>query len=151
MLDGWTRIEGCRTDDERRELGQCIMRKSGRTAFPDDFVDLAFKLRGRILDKHARATREGEVLRDLWEIRVAAAPDWAAPRIELLFYFICDGEVPEDAYELLKKWLALVPAAGRYVSIVGRIATLDDLSAKEYVTSDPLDFEHLSGSSPPSG
>ena len=45
---------------------------------------------------------------------------------------------------LLRDWLKLVPRAGRFVDVEGQVATLDELSAAEYVASDALDLDHLS-------
>ena len=38
LLDGWERIPGCRSDEERRDLANALRRKYGRLAAPDDFV-----------------------------------------------------------------------------------------------------------------
>lgn len=44
----------------------------------------------------------------------------------------------------LAKWLKLIPEIGRFKSIGGLVITLEDMTAKEYVESDPLDLDHLS-------
>jgi len=41
-------------------------------------------------------------------------------------------------------WLKRVPAAGRFATVDGAVLTLDDLTARDYVESDPLDLDHLS-------
>jgi hypothetical protein len=46
--------------------------------------------------------------------------------------------------KFLEKWRALVPATGRYISVHGQVAALEDLTGQEYVESDPLDLDHLS-------
>jgi hypothetical protein len=40
--------------------------------------------------------------------------------------------------------LKRVPATGRFTEVDGAVLTLDDLTAREYVESDPLDVDHLS-------
>jgi hypothetical protein len=49
---------------------------------------------------------------------------------------------------LLAKWLALVPAFGRYTVVEGQVTSLSRLTADEYVHSDPLDLDHLSAPAP---
>ncbi len=43
----------------------------------------------------------------------------------------------------MSKWLALVPPAGRF-NREGVVATLDDLTARDYAESDLLDLDYLS-------
>ena len=65
-----------------------------------------------------------------------------------MFWFIRDENSPSfqgrswDSYR--EQWLRRVPATGRFNSIDGAVQTLDDLTAREYVESDALDFDHLS-------
>jgi hypothetical protein len=44
----------------------------------------------------------------------------------------------------LETWLHLVCAKGRFPIIDGQVATLQDMTAEDYVGSDPLDLDHLS-------
>lgn len=66
-----------------------------------------------------------------------------------MFWFIRNEDQPTfekrrwDA--LLKAWLARVPATGHFAEVDGAVLTLDDLTARDYVESDPLDLDHLSG------
>jgi Tfp pilus assembly protein PilN len=46
--------------------------------------------------------------------------------------------------KLLQQWLKLIPASGRFQSVEGQVVTLEDITAKDYVESDPLDLDHLS-------
>jgi hypothetical protein len=41
--------------------------------------------------------------------------------------------------------LKRIPATGRFTDVDGVVVTLDDLTARDYVESDPLDLDHLSG------
>jgi hypothetical protein len=147
----WKRISGCSTDGERRALGLALARKRIRFAFPDDFTQLSRKLQSRLQEKHDKSSDEGDALRALREIRVRASPSWNAPEIELMFWFIRNENEPNFKgigwYELLGKWLDLVPESGRFHSVEGQITTMEDLSAKDYIESDPLDLDHLSNSS----
>ena len=44
----------------------------------------------------------------------------------------------------LDLWLRRVPPEGRFTRVDGVVQTLDDLTGREYVESDPLDLDHLS-------
>lgn len=144
----WERRAGCEDDAERRQLALSLARKRARTAFPDDFVAFASALRSRILKKHGRDGDEGRALRALREIRVRAAPAWDADAVALTFYFIREGDQPDFEStgwdEYLELWLARIPASGRFRSSDGVVQTLDGLTARDYVESDPLDLDHLS-------
>lgn len=91
---------------------------------------------------------EGEALHALREIRVRAAPSWNAPEIQLMFWFIRDEEQVQFQElrwdHLLKQWLQLLPASGRFQSVEGLVVSLENMTAKDYVESDPLDLDHLS-------
>lgn len=144
----WDRKPGCQSDQEVRLLGQALARKRVRFAFPDDFTEWVKKLQSRFRDKHHKSSPEGEALRSLREIRVRAAPSWIDSRIQLMFWFIRDEEQAQFQGtrwdELLQQWLKLIPKSGRFQSVEGQVVALEDITAKDYVESDPLDLEHLS-------
>ncbi len=143
----WTRVPGCRTDDEARGFALALSRKRARMAFPDDFVIFVRKLQLRMSDKHDKDSVEGRGLRALREVRVRAAPSWESDTVELTLYFIRDEGAMEFAgvpwSELLERWLELVPDGGRF-QVEGLVQTLHDLTAADYVESDPLDLGYLS-------
>lgn len=144
----WERKPGCLSDDSVRVLGQALTRKRARFAFPDDFTNFAKKLQNRLRDKHNKPTDEGEALRALREIRVRAEPSWNSPEIRLIFWFIRDEEQSKFQgigwEQFLERWLQLIPESGRYQNVEGSVVALEDMTAKEYVESDPLDLDHLS-------
>jgi hypothetical protein len=148
IVAGWERESGCQNDREIRALGQALARKRIRFAFPDDFNKFAGKLQDRLREKHDKSTPEGQALRSLREIRVHAAPLWDAAEIQVTFWFIRDEKQVKfqgkEWNEQLKKWLELIPASGRFQSIEGEVVTLEDITAKDYVESDPLDLDNLS-------
>ena len=90
----------------------------------------------------------GRILRTLREIRVIAAPAWDSDSIEITLLFIRDDDESSpsetNSDEHLKQWLNLVRPEGRFTKIYGLVNTLDDLSARDYVESDPLDLDHIS-------
>ena len=148
VIADWTRCDGARSDADERRLRLALMRNRGRVAFPDDFGSLTEKLRRRMSRKHDGRGDEGRALRALREIRVGAAPSWLADQVKIMFSFIRDDATPDFEgrawHEHLERWLKLVPPAGRFTSIDGSVLTLDRLTAREYVESDPLDLDHLS-------
>jgi hypothetical protein len=144
----WERVHGWHTDDEARAFALALARKRSRAAFPDDFVDVVRPLQNRIVEKHDKQSDEGRALRSLREIRVRAAPAWDACTVEVDFLFIRDegaADFEGKAWvELLAQWLKRVPPSGRFHRIDGVVQTLDDLTARDYVESDPLDLGFLS-------
>jgi hypothetical protein len=65
-----------------------------------------------------------------------------------MFWFIWNEDQPtfeEQGWDvLLEAWLNRVSVSGRFAEVHGAVLTLDDLTAREYVESDPLDLNHLS-------
>lgn len=149
VVAGWERVIGCRDDDEVRRLSLALARKRARFAFPDDFVAFAKDLQNRLTSKHNRDSDEGRALRALREIRVRAAPSWDAEQVQLTFWFIRhDDELQFEGQtwdNYLVSWLARVRDNRRFHSIEGAVVTLDDITAREYIESDQLDLDHLSG------
>ncbi len=147
VLVGPQRIPGCDSDDERRRLALTLARNRVRFAFPDDFVKLVSPLQRRLSEKHGRQSAEGEALRALREIRVRAAPSWDDPEVEIFFWFVRQDDPvrePRDWAAHLESWLDRLAPSGRFRSLDGAVLTLDDLTAREYLESDPLDLDHLS-------
>ncbi|MCB0363424.1 MAG: hypothetical protein KDD35_11910, partial [Bdellovibrionales bacterium] len=118
FLKNVERVPGCNDDNERRSFAKALARKRVRFAFPTDFNGLVSKLRSRIKDKHGKESDEGEALRSLYEIRVAASPSWDEEEVDLFFYFIRKEEQPTfkgtDWDELCKKWMSYLKETGRY-------------------------------------
>lgn len=144
----WERTPGWSTDMEARTFAAALSRKRARFAFPDDFTAFVKNLQSRMIGKHEKASLEGRALRALREVRVQASPDWGANEVTLTFWFVRrdeDVDFETNAWEnLLGKWLKFVPEAGRFIKVHGQVATLDELTAADFVHSDPLDLDHLS-------
>lgn len=150
IVAAWKRTPGFTQDEDGRAFAQALARKRVRFAFPDDFNEIVRNLHSRLGDKHDKNSDEGRGLRGLREIRVCAAPSWDAGTTEIFFWFI--REDSDTTFEgrnwadLLKDWLKLVPGTGRFTIVDGQVATLGEMSAEDYVGSDPLDLDHLSTS-----
>lgn len=153
VVASWTRTPGCMTDRERRALALSLARKRARVAFHDDFSELARDLMRRLSAKHDKDSDEGHALRSLREIRVRAAPGWAAVKIELTLWFIRNANEPDFEGRgwgtYLDSWLKRLAVGCRFTSIEGALKTLDDLTAREYLESDPFDLDHLSAAIEP--
>lgn len=138
--------DGLCSDEERRAFAEALARKRARFAFPDDFEEIAAGFKDRITHKHDRESAEGEQLRALREIRVAAQPSWDAQVVSLKFWFIVDEESMNTA-ELrhgCEAWVKRLAPQGRFSRIDYDLVSLDGLSAREYSESDRLDLDHLS-------
>jgi len=46
--------------------------------------------------------------------------------------------------ELIEKWLKLVPVKGRFKSVYMVVMALEEMTARDYVDSVPLDLDHVS-------
>jgi len=149
ILARCSRESGLDTDEQRRRFAELLERRFGRFAFPDDFVLLAKPLQKRIIEKSQRQSDEGIAISALREIRVRAAPSWDADDIELTFYFVRESDdprlTPEAWATQVEKWIGLLRGEGRFLSIYGTAIWLEDMSASDYVESDRLDLQHLSG------
>ncbi|HZA49953.1 MAG TPA: hypothetical protein VE549_04380 [Myxococcaceae bacterium] len=148
VIAGWDRSPGCLTDAEGRAFARALARKDSRFAFPDDFGAAVAGMRARVLEKHDRDSPEGAALRDhLLEIRVTADPEWNSEAVSVFLTFV-RKDTPEAAAvqwdRLIEKWLGLCERRGRIVSVDGTVMTLREMTAQEYVDSDPLDLGHLS-------
>lgn len=145
----WKRKPGCATDPEVRQLALTLSRKRARFAFPDDFAAGVSKLRDHLSGKHGKNSDAGRALRGLREIRVRAAPSWDAPLVEIRFYFIRNSDTPDlvnGRWDIhLKAWLEFLESNWRFTLRGGVVQTIDDLTARDYIESDPLDLDHLSG------
>jgi hypothetical protein len=148
VVAGWDRVAGWQTDAEARRLALAFARKRVRVAFPDDFVEFATPLMSRMSSKHDKQSDEGRALRALREIRVRAKPSWDADAVKLAFWFIRDAD--DATFEgkrwdqFLDEWEERIPKGGRFVDVQAVVQTLEDLTAREYVESDPLDLDYLS-------
>ncbi|MEQ1630763.1 MAG: hypothetical protein ABL997_00225 [Planctomycetota bacterium] len=104
-------------------------------------------LQERLANKHSKNSPEGSALRALREIRVQASPSWALGA-SILFWFIRNDDQTEFEGKgwdhWLDSWLSLLPSSGAYREVDGVVTTPKGMTAEDYVSSDPLDLDHLS-------
>jgi hypothetical protein len=125
-----------------------LSRKRSRFAFPDDFVAAAGRLQERLTEKHDKLSEEGALLRGLREIRVRAAPSWDSQQVQLSWWFIKDADPEIDKVDWpgwAEKWVNLFPQSGRFQCDPPTVCRLEDMTALDYVESDRLDLDRLSG------
>ena len=147
LVAGWSRSPGWGTDAQLRDFAQALARKRSRFAFPDDFVTTAGNLQHRLVAEHNRQTDEGAHLRALREIRVRAAPSWDDAKVRLSWWFVKDADpadVRADWPTFLEQWLALFEPRERFRLDPPIACRLEDMTARDYVESDPLDLDRLS-------
>jgi hypothetical protein len=145
------RIPGCTTDAERRAFAFALGRKRQRPAFPNEFVHAVSKLAGRVKDKHDAKSPQGELARILREIRVHPQPNWYAAAVTVTFYFIVNTaddlkKIGKQHRDVISNWTALfapTPAFTMSTDMPVSICCLSDITAEDYVNSDPLDLEYL--------
>jgi hypothetical protein len=145
----WRRVPGWVTDDQMRAFAEALARMRARFAFPDDFVAITAKLQERFRKRHSKQHPEGIHLRALREIRVRAAPAWDSAKVRLGFWFIKDAEplgVAPAWADWVDNWMALLDQSGRFQVEYAVACRLEDLTARDYVESDRLDLDALSGS-----
>jgi hypothetical protein len=75
-------------------------------------------------------------------------PSWLAIDSTLTFYLIFDSrtEIPADGDEIADALFKRFKPTGPFKHFTFRLVALSELSAEAYVSSEPLDLEHLSHS-----
>lgn len=143
----WDRVEGWHVDGEARQISLALARKRARVAFPDDFIKVVSPLTRRLRAKHDKNSREGDALRALREIRVRAEPSWDSEDVRIVIWFVRNESdltfEDQNWDELREAWTELVQPGGRFVDVQSVIVTLEDMTARDYVESDPLDLDSL--------
>lgn len=148
LARGWTRIEGCRTDAERRDFALALSRKRSRFAFPDDFQEATAGFQEHLADKASKQSDEGAHIRALSEIRVRAAPSWDADEAYLTFWFIKEAD-PQGATTVnwpgwIDEWMKLIAKQGRFRLEPPTALRLEGMTARDYCESDRLDLDRAS-------
>ena len=143
----WPRTPGCADDSARKALSRALARHRQRFAFPDEFNELIMPVRRWIESKRSKASHQGEFVRAMTEVRVQC-DNWDAPT-ELTYLVIVDHRPDDDATmanweESAKVLQAKVADNGNFPDGEFRIVTVDEVSAREYLESDRLDWDGLS-------
>lgn len=145
------RISGLRSVEDQRQFARAAARVFERPAFPDDLGESLRGLLERVKKKHGKMSPEGKALESLAEIRVVVE-HWAdsdGADIRVLF---CPESRPSsdsdpthgDLETWIAQWMARCRPVGIVHSVDGVLTPLDEMTAREYLASDPLDLDYLS-------
>ncbi len=141
----WQRTSGCVSDEERRRIAVGFARHRQRFAFPDSFNELVRPVRRWIESKRNKASPQGNFVKAICEIRVHC-DNWDEPT-ELTFIAVVN-HIPDKEefleWESAAKSLEEKATHDAYPTAEVRIVTYDDISAREYLESDRLDWDGLS-------
>jgi hypothetical protein len=151
LLARLDRVEGLPTETDQRRFGRGVGRVYSRFAFPDDLSFALAPLVERVRAKHDRDSDEGRALAALEEIRVTGTPSWSGDEVDVFLTFAPATRAEalavlseEDWDGVVDGWLRRADSQGVVRSVDGAMVPLDELSAREYVDSDPLDLDYLS-------
>ena len=146
LLVGRERLPGCESDVERRRLAATLARHRQRYAFPDEFNNALKPLRRWIEDKRSKQSVAGEFVQAIREIRVST-DEWASPS-ELFFVAILkDGIEDKERAEWVRSQLPILERKTQSdwcKATSFRLATFDELTARDILSTDRLDLDGLS-------
>lgn len=154
VVAGWKRTPGWSTDEQAKSFADTLAFKVSRDALPDDFLHACSEMRYHIFSEHNADTTEGNLLRELEEIRVLPDPSWDSGHVELDWWFVVEDSavVNEDTWmPYLNKWLEMFVRTGRYRVRDKFPCGFTDFSAAVYRKSYRLDFDRLSYPEGPEG
>jgi len=143
----WSRTPGCQSDHERRELAAALGRHRQRFAFPDRFNDESVKKVRRWLESKRRANSPfGRLFAAIIEVRVTC-DDWDQPSSIAYDIYVAERPSKSDEVEWQKATATLEERAklDGYPDPSVRIVTRDEVSASEYLASDRVYLDDLSG------
>lgn len=152
LLAQWKRTAGFTTASKQMRFAAALERKFGQFAFPDDFNAAIERFRRRIWRRHDKTDSPiGVVYRSISEIRFRALPSWEADEREITVLAILDSKSPLEVseqriYDEVNAALDTVDWPTGYVwsDTKFQIASTDQLTVADYLTSVRGDFDYLS-------
>ncbi|MDQ2942903.1 MAG: hypothetical protein M3R21_04435, partial [Candidatus Dormibacteraeota bacterium] len=154
-LASWRRVPGVNGDREVRELSRAVGRYYSRFAFPDALNPAVRRLVQRLKDRRHKASREGEAVDALRDIRVIADPEWEAAEVRVNLIFLLppsdatNDPLTDDEWESqVDAWQALCDPQASIVEVKALGIRIDEWPVADYLLSDPLDVEYLSPAVP---
>jgi hypothetical protein len=147
----WERRVGCQTDQERKDFTEGVRRRWSRFAFPDDVNATLEPLRGSLDKDDGKNNKNGNVIRELRQIRASADAGWEVSPIDLYLYFVLapteESAVPdEDCAEVIDAWMNNCPKKGQVRTLEWEITRFDQLNAHDFWLSEELDTDAFSAS-----
>ncbi|MBL3562228.1 hypothetical protein [Rhodovulum sulfidophilum] len=154
LLVSWERQRGCEDERQQVEFARALETFFGRFAFPDAFVASVASLRKAILSKHPKGGSDlGKALRSIREFRAYPHQSWSnKDAVPVSFIAILEDEEKRELAnreEIRKQiWpkISAIDWQGPFSLHEDglHLATLNDLTAADYLNSYPLDVNSLS-------
>lgn len=144
---GWDRTPGWNRPEELRIFVKALERNVRRVAFSDGFLSATRKIVRHVKSNHGKDSAEGRLLERLQEIRVRASPAREAGKIKIDWWFIIDSYSRAERKMwscCIQKWLAKVDTKSAFVLGKRKVCDMSGITAKNYWTSDQMDFDSLS-------
>jgi hypothetical protein len=147
---------GITSDPWRVRFAEALERKHGRFAFPDKFnKHVLSPLKKKIERCHGKSESEnGKAYRSIRTTRVRGTPSWESCAVVVGFHFVLEDEQRRTttrdqvaqvlAVHLLEiKWPeGFTPESPPFV-----LQTMDEMTAREWADSYPIDWEFISNRS----
>ena len=151
LLRLWDRRDGFSAKSGRRRFAAALERKLGQFAFPDEFDAAIKKFKERVWSRHDKSGSPlRAVYRSLDQIRFRCSPSWEAARRRISIIAVAH---PPDALEASMEAIKdeLDGSMGKVTWPPGYewdeppliLATADDLTARDMMTSQRGDFDFL--------
>ena len=141
---------GLRDPEDQRRFARAVGRVYQRPALRDDLNESLRGLVQRVKAKHDRDSDEGRLLDSLVDIRVAERPTETGNKIHVTVMFCpasraqAEATAPGQTWdEYLSRWVGRANKVGIVASIDGYVVPLDEMSARDYLATDPLDLDYL--------
>ena len=154
LLVTWTRQRGCHTEKSLQSFARSLERFFGRFGFPDEFNESMQSLRKAVNNKYGKSGSEfGKVARSIHELRVFPHTSWDnTDDVPITIIAILEEPEVREVKEIedirselsaqVKKISWVEPFRAHESAL--QVATLEELSAAEYLNTYPLDLNALS-------
>lgn len=154
LLVTWNRQRGCLTEKSLQNFAKSLERFFGRFGFPNEFNISMQSFRKAVNSKYGKLGSDfGKVIRSIYEFRVYPHTSWSdSSDVPITITAILEDPALREIkdieiirLELAKKIdkISWVAPFSPHDSVL-RVASLDDLTAAEYLNTYPLDLSALS-------
>lgn len=152
LLASWNRVTGISSDDVRRRFAIALERLFGRFAFPDALNEALRPISDQAKKRHSKNSAAGQVYRSLYQLRLRAAPYWEAKEVEVTLFAVLfpDQTSMEATREAIATELentiasVILPNPYRWSEPGYLLRTVEEFSMRDFVESQPMDFDYLS-------
>lgn len=139
------RVHGRGSEEDQSRFAAMLARKFERFAFPDDFVRAMSPVAKHIRQKHSKQSDLGRMLEEMREIRLQAIPDWNTPESIVMLLIFPERQPDWNKVEtVMEPVVKKFDPTGRYQILEFEAHGLETMTAAAYLSSDPLDLDHLS-------